>query len=150
MPSANPCPSCGAALLDGQSCADDFGLLLSWEWQYNMQAVHHLLVLGYHLQHPHLYSQQGLRGGLDLLRQFMTESKPPSQVRAAIRESVSNSQRSEPITARTGNIGAYDEQPAWSLTIADVVAAGPQRFYDSVRAWLESQVIALRAYGLLD
>lgn len=143
----NPCPSCGAPIPDGGACHESFDLLLSWEWEYQMQDVHHLLVACYHIQHPHLYSQEGLAGALDLLRRWVVEGEYVFDVRESIRGGVSNSQRDYPITARPDNIGAFHQPIAWTMTAADVVAAGPDRFYDSVCAWAAGMVEALRSAG---
>ena len=61
MVSSTLCSECGETLADGRTCADDFHQLLFWENERpELGEVHHLLVLCYHLQHPSLYSAEGL------------------------------------------------------------------------------------------
>ncbi len=57
------CPDCGALLQPGESCRAYFDQMLYWETEEPSRwAVHHLMVLCYHLQHPHLYSPETLAG----------------------------------------------------------------------------------------
>ena len=49
------CPECGAVLHDGETCEAYFHQMLFWEAENPANGeVHHLAVLCYHLQHPHL------------------------------------------------------------------------------------------------
>jgi hypothetical protein len=70
------CPACGA---EGDNCEADFHQMLFWEAERpEIYEVHHLMVLGYHLQHPHLYSVEGLENALGLLQDFVSEGLTPS------------------------------------------------------------------------
>jgi hypothetical protein len=49
--------------------------MLYWEAEYSEYGVvHHLMVFCYHLQHPRLYSPQGLEVGKRLLTDFLERS----------------------------------------------------------------------------
>jgi hypothetical protein len=62
------CPHCGAVLPDGGECRTLFDQMLFWENEVPENgAVHHLAVLCYHIQHPHLYSPGGLAESMGLL-----------------------------------------------------------------------------------
>ena len=68
----NTCPACGANLPGGLTCEDCFHQMLFWENEESLLGeVHHLMVLCYHLQHPHLYSQEGLANAAGLLIDFV-------------------------------------------------------------------------------
>lgn len=144
-----PCPHCGAPVPDGGQCRDSFDLLLSWEWEHDLMQEHHLLVVCYHLQHPYLYSREGLAGALDVLRRWVIEGEYVFAVREDIRARVASDRRKTPITARPDNEGAYAHPVRWAMTAADVVANGHERYYASVRAWAASVVEALREAGVL-
>lgn len=140
------CPACGAPNDEG-SCADHFHTLLAWEWEYNLMEVHHLLVLCYHLQHPHLYSAQVLANGLNMLVDFVEGGLTPQQMRKKIAPDVNSRRRTYKITGTVENHGAYVQPIAWTMTIADVVAAGHEAYYASVNAWARATLAALREAG---
>lgn len=145
------CPDCGARHSDGASCQDDFHQMLFWEAEEPARGVvHHLMVLCYHLQHPHLYSPDGLRASLGLLVRFVAEGATTEQVRAESRERVDSGKRDWKVTARAGHQGEYRSTPAWPMTAADVAARGPDAYCDSVRAWAQSVYEALRQAGELE
>ena len=132
----NICPECGAALADGASCETDFHQLLFWETENPANwAVHHLTVLCYHLQHPSLYSQDGLEGGKELLTAFVRDGKSPTEIRQNSRDKVNSSNRQWKITARPDSKGTYPHPVVWTMTTADVVACGSDHYCDSVREW---------------
>lgn len=133
------CPSCGAIHDDDRRCIDDFHQMLYWESEDPARgAVHHLMVLCYHLQHPELYSADGLRGALELLEQFVGQGLSPEQVRRQTRSRVDSAKRDWTVTAREGDRGAYDPPVRWKMTAADVVRAGPDAYVASVGAWAEA------------
>lgn len=143
------CPSCGAIIPDGGACHDSFDQLLSWEWEYALYDLHHLLVSCYYLQHPHLYSREGLAGVVELLRRWVVAGEYVFDVRESIRATVSQGRREHPITARPDNIGAYPQAVTWTMTAADVVAGEPAHYYVNIRKWAQSVVESLQAIGLL-
>lgn len=144
------CPECGDRWLEGQTCADAFHLLLAWEWEYQMQDVHHLLVLSYHLQHPSLYSPEGLNGGRAMLIAFVEDGLTPEGMRKRIGTQVALGARNYSITARPDHYGVYEKPVMWNMRIWDCVRAGPEEYYTSVRAWAASILATLRASGNLD
>jgi hypothetical protein len=145
-----PCPACGARHADGQTCADDFNQLLGWEYENPaLWEVHNLTVLCYHLQHPHLYSPDGLTYGLQLLVTFVDEGVSPAEVRRRSREQVNSHNRQWKITARPGAEGRYARLVAWTMRAADVVAGGADSYIANVRAWAATLLADLRASGNL-
>ena len=132
------CPECGAALADGRTCADDFHQLLFWENERaELGEVHHLMVLCYHLQHPSLYSAEGLAHARQLLDAFVTEGMSPEEVRRRQRAAVDSGGRGWSITARPGNRGSYGQQPAWTMHAADVVAGGIDNYVANILTWAD-------------
>jgi hypothetical protein len=142
------CPECGAPWRDNQTCQDAFHQMLFWENENPAYGeVHHLLVLCYHLQHPSLYSPDGLAGARRLLADFLEQNLPPAETRRRNRQQVSSSQRQWKITARPGLHGAYTRPPQWRLTAAAVVAGGAENYCDNVRQWAASILAALKQSG---
>lgn len=143
------CPECGALVTDTKTCRDDFDQMLFWESEDpNRWEVHHLMVLCYHLQHPSLYSVEGLQYSRDLLDKFVAQGISPVEVRKQSRDQVANGNRKWKITARPNSIGAYDHPIAWTLTAADVVTNGADAYCDSVRLWAQSVYDALKVSPL--
>ncbi len=130
------CPECGAAWADGRTCTGDFHQLLFWENERpELGEVHHLMVLCYHLQHPSLYSAEGLAHARRLLADFVAGGLSPAEMRQRQRAAVDSGQRGWSVTARPGNRGGYDRPPAWELRVQDVIAGGPNQYPKSVRLW---------------
>ena len=145
----NTCPACGANLPGGLTCEDCFHQMLFWENEEPLLGeVHHLMVLCYHLQHPHLYSQEGLANAAGLLIDFVERGLDPAEVRSRSRERVASDKRLWSVSARPGNRGSYAGRPAWTFTVADVVAGGPSHYIRNVRFWARSTLTALKAAGL--
>lgn len=133
------CPECDAALPAGQTCQDHFHQMLFWEGEDPANGeVHHLTVLCYHLQHPHLYSPDGLHQARRLLTEFIVLHQPPQQVRRANRRQVDSGQRQWKITARPGQAGAYAQPVGWTMHAAEVIAGGIENYRASVRRWAEA------------
>src|SRR5690606_41591561 len=98
-------------------------------------AVHHLRVLCYHLQHRSLCSAEGLAHGRELLADFVARGLTPQEARRNNREHVAAGNRAWSITARPGNVGAYEHPIVWGMTAADVVAGGPANYVVNTRKW---------------
>ena len=144
------CPVCGARWQNGTTCETDFHQMLFWEAEDPARGeVHHLTVLCYHLQHPQLYSPDGLSGGLQLLRAFVRDGIPPAEIRRRVRSTVNSKNRTWKVTARPDSKGAYLYPVTWTMRAADVVARGADRYCDSVRAWADSIYAALESTGNL-
>jgi hypothetical protein len=120
--------------LNGGTCQDDFYQMLYWEAEDPARGeVHHLMVLCYHLQHPSLYSPEGLSYAQGLLEDFVVRGIAPAEVRQRQRVTVASDQRTWKITARPDAHGAYDRTIAWTMTAADVIAGGADAYCDNVR-----------------
>lgn len=144
------CPECGAIWQSGQTCQDYFYQMLAWEHEKPENLlVHHLMVLGYHLQHPSLYSPEGLRGAIRLFDDFVGRGLTPEQVRKQDRATVDSSQRTWKITGTPGSQGTYDRPIHWTKTAANVIENGIDNYCDSVRAWAHSMYDALKSAGIL-
>jgi hypothetical protein len=143
------CPECGTAWQDDLTCQEHFHQLLAWEAEYpdKTYAVHHLLVLCYHLQHPHLYSPQGLQGAKKLLAEFVDQGITPGEARRRQRAVVDSGNRAWKITGTPTFYGAYAHPIQWPMTVVDVTAAGVDAYLDTVKAWARSMNEALKASG---
>ncbi len=150
MGAAHTCSECGASLTGFATCQDDFHELLFWENQYpGYGAFHHLLVLGYHLQHPGLYSPAGLAYGLTLLVDFLENDLSPEEARRRSRDQVSSARRAWKVTRRPGVQGGYRRPVAWRTRIGDITRAGPRDYPANVQTWAASILEDLRASGNL-
>ena len=151
METVNRCPACRATLQDGLTCQDHFYQLLAWEAEYPGQtlAVHHLLVLCYHLQHPQLYSPQGLEGAKHLLANFVEQGVAPAEARRRQRSTVDSGKRSWKITGTPTSYGTYFHPIHWPITVADVAADTVDHYSDKVQAWAHASLEALKASGNL-
>jgi hypothetical protein len=146
MESTSICPECGAVLLDGTTCETHFHQMLFWETENPANwAVHHLTVLCYHLQHPGIYSQDGLENGKQLLTSFVRDAISTTEIRRTSRAKVNSRNRTWKITARPDSKGVYAHPPAWTMRAADVVARGSDRYCDSVRQWAQSVYDSINA-----
>ncbi|RPI32219.1 MAG: hypothetical protein EHM70_09470 [Chloroflexota bacterium] len=139
METTPSCPECKAVWRDGITCQDHFYQMLFWENENPaLGEVHHLMVLSYHLQHPSLYSPDGLKVSMGLLDDFLVKGLSTKQVRKRNRDVVDSGNRSWKIKARPDSHGSYDAPVTWTMTAADVVANGAEGYIDSVRSWAES------------
>lgn len=137
MMMSRTCLECGTPWEAGQTCEDHFHQMLFWEAEnprYGAE-VHHLMVLCYHLQHPGLYSPDGLNEARRLLVEFVEHGASPVEARKRNRARVDSSQRDWKIKGTAASHGAYDQPMPWTMTAADVVAGGPDHYCDNVRAW---------------
>ena len=152
MDITDACPDCGAAWEGGITCAEHFHQMLFWEAEFPAygEQVHHLMVLCYHLQHPGLYTPEGLAHALGLLADFVVRGLSPDDVRRRGRQQVDSGNRAWKVTGSEGRgRGSYDPPVDWTMTAADVVAGGSDAYCDNVRRWADSMVEALRAGGYL-
>jgi Family of unknown function (DUF5946) len=147
MSQSQSCPECGAPWQGVQTCEDYFHQMLFWEAEnpaYGAQS-HHLMVLCYHLQHPSLYSPEGLEFAQQLLVEFLEHGRTPEQIRLRNRHHVDSSRRNWKITGAGEARGSYTHAMRWSMTAADVVAGGVEHYCDRVRSWALSIDIAKAA-----
>ena len=144
------CPECGTSWTAETTCETYFHQMLFWETENPANwAVHHLTVLCYHAQHSHLYSPDGLRYAQGLLVDFVERGLMPDQVRQQRRETVASGNRAWNISSRSAEAGRYPHPIAWTMTAADVVAAGSDAYIESVQHWAESVLMDLKASGNL-
>lgn len=141
------CPECGADWSGGLTCTDHFHMMLNWEFEYNMPDVHHLMVLGYHLQHPSLYSPQTLKDSMLMLVDFLEGGVTPQMMRKKIGKAVDSGVRKHKITGTPDSHGEYAHPVRWTMTAADVTSGGVEHFYANVRLWASSILAALREAG---
>lgn len=140
------CPECGAILSEGETCETNFHQMLFWEnenpanWE-----VHHLTVLCYHLQHPSLYSQDGLAHGIQLLTSFVRDDISPAEMRRMTSDKVNSRNRNWKITARPDSKGAYTQPIAWTMRTTDVITRGIDQYVDSVREWAQRAYDSIQA-----
>src|SRR5215813_9031373 len=116
MVSEQRCPECGAVLENGVTCQDHFYQMGYWENEhpdFAMQ-VHHLMVLSYFLQHPSLYSPEGLRGAKALLVDYLEGGMTPQQTRARDRAKLDSSQRQYKIKGTASSHGSYNPPVNWT------------------------------------
>jgi hypothetical protein len=140
------CPECNALHEDGRSCQDDFYTLLGWETEYEGYGlVHHLAVLCYHLQHPSLYSPQGLEYAKGLLVDFLEKGKTTTDIRHERRDQVSSANRKWKITSRGGSQGAYTKPVGWTMTAADIARDDHTRYIENVHRWSVSILTSLKS-----
>ena len=127
-----------------------FYQMLAWEHEKPSNwTVHHLTVLSYHLQHPSLYSPEGLRGAIGLLDDFVGRGLAPQEVRKQNRAAVDSNQRRWKITGRPDSHGAYDRPVHWTMTAANVIENGIDNYCNSVRAWARSMYESLKSAGMI-
>jgi hypothetical protein len=143
------CPECGAEWAEGRTCAGDFHEMGGWELEYMLYDVHHLMVLSYHLQHPSLYSPDGLENAKGLLIQFFEEGVTPQEVRKKNSAALDSGTRKFKIAGTPESYGKYAHPVQWTMTAADVVAGGMDNFYANVEKWADSILKSLRESGNL-
>lgn len=143
------CAECAAVWVDGQTCTDHFHTMGFWELEYQLYDVHHLMVLCYHLQHPSLYSPEGLEGAKKLLVAFIEEGVSPQAMRKRMSKATDSGRRKYKIKGTSDSYGRYAQPVEWEMVAADVVQAGTDDYYASVRTWAELTLRTLRESGNL-
>lgn len=150
MATLTSCPECGADWSDGQTCTDHFHLMLFWEFDYQLFDVHHLMVVSYNLQHPSIYSPETLRDVKKMLRAFLEEGVTPQTMRQQISRTVDSSTRTHKITGTPEAHGSYEKPVTWEMHAVDVIHAGREHYFASVRQWAESILKSLRESGNME
>ena len=138
------CPECRATLQPGRACADSFHMLAFWELDHGLYDVHHLMVPSYHIQHPSLYSPEGLLQAQQILIEFVEQGTTPQAMRRKLAAQVASNVRTAKITGTPESHGSYARPMDWTWRVTDVEAAGLASYYNSVRTWAASIVAALR------
>jgi hypothetical protein len=148
MEAIQKCPECGTAWSEGKTCQDHLHQTLFWEAENpSYGEVHHLMVLCYHLQHPSLYSPEGLNEAKRLLVEFLEHGVTPDEARKRNRAQVDSSKRKWKIKGTATSHNSYDRPMQWTMTAADVIADGANRYCDNVRRWAQSIRQVLKATG---
>lgn len=139
------CPECGGVWTEGATCQDHFHQMAAWELtDPRLQEVHHLMVLCYHLQHPSLYSPEGLEWGKRLLVDFVDGGIATDEVRRRDRASLDSGRRKFKIRGTPEAHGRYARPVQWAMVAGDVTAGGTDAYCENVRAWARSVLRALR------
>lgn len=140
------CPECGATLADGGNCRDLFDQMLFWEADApnSLGSVHYLTVICYHLQHPGLYSPEGLQAAIKLLVDFIENDVKPQTVVKHERARVDSSRRIWKIKGTPASPGVYPRPVHWSMTAADVIAGGRNNYCENVNLWARSVLKAIK------
>ncbi len=120
--------------------------MLFWEAEYPADGaeVHHLMVLCYHLQHPSLYSPEGLNEARRLLAEFVEHGLSPAEARQRNRARVDSRRRNWKIKGTAESRGSYRHAVVWDMTAADIVAGGAENYCNNVRGWAQSINDALK------
>lgn len=119
--------------------------MLYWEAEDPALAeVHHLVVLCYHLQHPSLVSQEGLRQAVRLLADFVEGGVSPAEIRRRDRVKVASQNRRWKVKSSPADQGSYQHEVQWAMTARDVAAGGRQNYVENVRRWAEAVLENLR------
>jgi hypothetical protein len=144
------CPECGAAGRGGKRCEDDFHQMLAWESEDpTLWEVHHLMVLCYHLQHPSLYSPDGLAWAKGMLVEFVEHDVTTEDMRRRNRTRLDSGNRKWKIKGTPDLHGSYAQPVQWTMTASDVTAGTTSDYCDNVRAWARSVLVSLKASGNL-
>ena len=118
--------------------------MLYWEAQDpRLGQVHHLMVLCYHLQHPGLYSQEGLEQAKRLLSDFVEAGVSPQEIRRRNRIKVASQSRKWKIKATDTSQGKVQ----WEIVAQDVVAGGKHNYCESVQKWARATLETLKDTG---
>jgi len=143
------CPECGAIWHEEQTCQDSFHQMLFWENENPRDGsdVHHLMVLCYHLQHPRLYSPEGLSAAMHLLADFLEHDVTPEYVRRHHRATVDSRTRRWNIKGTSASHGVYTPPMRWTMTADQVITSGQGSYGESVRTWARSIYETLKTSG---
>jgi Family of unknown function (DUF5946) len=144
------CFVCGAALHAENTCETHFHQMLAWEFEYPpLGNVHHLTVLCYHIQHPRLYSAEGLQQAHQLLREFVVDQVSPQEMRRKMSAQVDSAVRKTKIKSTATKHGVYAPMPHWTMTTHDVVEGGADAYIERVQAWAQRVLHDLVAAGYM-
>jgi hypothetical protein len=141
---ASSCPECGAEWGDGLTCQAAADQMEVWDFEHWDVAgeVHDLSGLCYHIQHPGLYSSEGLAEAISLIEAYVERGVSPAMVLR--RNQARYRTRTWRWTPR-GVPASYGKPIQWTMTAPDVVKGGFDGCPDRVRAWARSVYRALHA-----
>jgi hypothetical protein len=148
--SQTACQECCGSWQNDLTCRNCFQQLLYWENENPaLGSVHHLMVLSYHLQHPSLYSPEGLQYSLQQLIEFLEAGISPKQALKKNRTTLDSGIRQWTFKPKPGSVGGYIYPTAWHMTIQDVVNAGTKYYVGNIQRWAHSILADLRSAGNL-
>jgi hypothetical protein len=121
--------------------------MLGWEHaRRELLDVHHLTVLAYHLQHPHLYSPEGLAHARRLLADFVA-GLTPTLARARGRAVLGSDTRNWRLVGAGDARGTYAPRPEWTMSAADVVSGGIDEYRARAEHWARTVHTSLYRAG---
>ena len=129
------CPECGAPLDHGLTCWQQFGTILTWEWQDpELQAVHFLTVAAYNLQHPARFTAEALATLHAVFVDHIDHKTPVDRLRKRV---------AHVMQGHTKVLAEAQErevtQQSWPMTVADVYNRGESEgAAGRVRQWAMS------------
>lgn len=130
------CSSCGAVLPEGQLCEAYFHQMLAWEFEDPRNwDVHHLTVLCYHLQHPHLYSPEGLAYGRSLLKKFVVDNENPQDIRKQAKSTLASDKRTWKVKGTAESQGSYEPHIDWQMNAAHIIEGGISNYIQNIHRW---------------
>ena len=148
MGKSTNCSECGTLWENGETCEDHFHQMLYWEAENpSYGQVHHLAVLSYYLQHPSLYSPEGLDAAKRLLAEFLVDQVTPQEARKQMLAKLRADGRKPKIKGTKDAKGSYTGQMLWSMTARDVVTGGVANYCENVRKWAQVIFEKLKATG---
>lgn len=112
-----------------------------------MGEVHHLMVLCYHLQHPALFSPEGLANSVQLLVDFVEGGRTTEEARRQNRSALDSASRTWKIKGTPGSYGTYKLPMRWRVTTTDVAAGGRDNYVAGVKEWAHAIFEDLRESG---
>jgi hypothetical protein len=146
----NACPECGAPLAPGTACREHLHELLLLEARVPGAPgalPHFLAVASYNLQHPSTFVPDALEGLRRTVADVLAGRATLDDARRRARAGARGSAR---VHRHTGEQPAENDRrlldawpTRWPITVADVRAADPSEYAQSVRAWAASVVAAL-------
>jgi hypothetical protein len=131
------CPLCGGAFSSVDECRERFDLCMALEYENpaGYEAVHHLSVPCYMLQH-NAYSAEVWPEARNMLARFIREGLTPVQIRRQNRSRFDSRRRNWSVT-RGAKLPEFDAI-LWSRTIADVRLEDPETYCKDVKLWAET------------
>jgi hypothetical protein len=129
------CAECSAPRVDGMTCWEQLGLLLSWEYDGpELQAEHFLTVASYNLQHPAQFVDEVLDELRSAFIAHLDHALTVQEIRRRIGRSTEGNRRV---------LRAVDNRKVvrrvWPMTIADVyIPHMPDSDAGRVRSWAAS------------
>ena len=125
------CPECGAP---DNTCEAHYHECLVKEFtDPGYGAVHHLTVATYMLQHSSKLTKEGWLHMRGLLREFLSEKKPPALIRKQSKDIVDSGKRTFKIASKDGQ--PKIRRARWTKTVLDVRMENAEAYCADVNAW---------------